>query len=440
VPAVRAGDVDGVRGGPFRRFWSSAATSNLADGVGLVAWPWLASSVTRDPLALSAVALVAGLPWLLVSLPAGVWIDRVDRGRLIAACDAGRAVLLLAVGGTVLLLGGALVAPDPAGSGPFAAPPHALWWLAGILLAAFVLGCLEVFRDSAGQAFVPELLPPGDLERGNGRLGATEMVANALAGPPLGGLLVAAGLAVPFLGNAAAYAVAGVLVLSIGARPRPTAGTGAGRPPFRAAMAQGLRWLRAHRLLWRLAIVLGLCNFASMCATATQVLFAQEVLGTTSREFGLMLTGAALGGVLGGLSASRLSAAIGPGRVIAGTLLVQATVLLLIAAADRWQVVWLLLAVQMFTVLAWNVVTVSLRQRLVPSPLFGRVNSVYRFLGWGAIPLGALLGGAVVAATEPLLGREGALRAPFVVGALLSLVALALAVRPLSNRRIAEAG
>lgn len=423
----------GALGSAFRRLWAASAASNLADGVAMVAWPWLASAVTRDPLALAAMGLLAGLPWLLFSLPIGVFIDRIDRGRLIGACDAARAVILAAVAGAVAVFGADL--SDPAG-GEFVPPAHPAAWLALLYGAAFGLGIIEVARDSASQAFLPQLVAATSLERGNGRLMSTEVVANSLAGPPLGGLLVGVALFLPFAANSAAYALAAVLVLAIGPRrqsaPAPPSG-------FRAELTEGMRWLWRHTLLRRLAVVLGLVNLASALAMATAVLFAQEVLGADGARYGLMMTGGAVGGVIGGLAAARIAARYGAGTVISTATLVFGLVFLTASQMTRWQAVWALIVVESFAVIVWNVVTVSLRQRLIPQPLFGRVNSVYRFLSWGLIPVGTLAGGALVAVLEPALGRQAALRAPFAVGGLLTLCVLVLTLSWLTDRRIAAA-
>ena len=453
-------------GRPFRRLWGASTASNLADGIAQVAWPWLASAVTRDPLALAVMGMLAGLPWLLFSLPVGVIVDRVDRGRLIAVADALRCVIALGVAGAVALFGGRLADPAGLSDEAFVPPANQALWLAGLYAAAFLLGTVEVARDSAAQAFLPRVVRGGDLERANGRLMSTEIVANSLVGPPVGGLLVATALFLPFVVNAGAFAVSALLVLSIGARPparraggaagvgdagaaMTTAASGtnggagtngaAGRPGFGRELREGLRWLWRNDLLRHLAIVLGSVNFAATLAMATAVLFAQEVLQVDGARFGLMLTGGAVGGLVGGLLAARIAARIGPGWIINGALATMGAVFLVVSQLSQWPWVWALMALESFTAIVWNVVTVSLRQRIIPTDLFGRVNSVYRFLSWGVIPLGALLGGALVTWIEPVLGREAALRAPFVVGGVLALLLLVPASVWLTNARIAAA-
>lgn len=422
-------------GGPFRRLWAASGASNLADGVAIVAWPWLASTITRDPLALAAIGVLAGLPWLVFSLPVGVWIDRLDRGRLIATCDFLRAAILLIVTAAVAVFGSQL--GDPVGVTPaqFDAPPHQAAWLALLYVATLGLGIIEVVRDSAAQAFLPTIVEKAQLERANGRLMTTEIITNSLAGPPLAGFLVAIALLLPFAGNTGAYLLAAVLVFTIGARPRPKVTN----RRFGAELKVGLRWLWQHSVLRHLAIILGLANFSSSLGMATAILFAQEVLGVDGPQYGLMLTGGAVGGVLGGVLAARIGQRVGPGKVINGSMLVFGSVFILVSQMNSWPAVWALMVIETFAVLVWNVVTVSLRQRIIPDDLFGRVNSVYRFLSWGAIPLGTLLGGLVVTLAEPGLGREAALRAPFLVAGVMPLLAVPFSLRWLNNRTIAAA-
>jgi MFS family permease len=425
-------------GSPFGRLWAASAVSNLADGIAAVAWPWLASAVTRDPVPLALMGVLAGLPWLLFSLPVGVWVDRLDRGRLIAACDGLRAFVLAAVALCVAAFGSDLGDPVAIGSQPFLPPEHQGAWLALLFGAAFAIGIVEVVRDSAAQAYLPQLVEDVDLERANGRLVATEVVTNSLAGPPLGGILIGLTLFLPFGVDSAAFAVAAVLVASIGPRPLPGPAQ-SHRESFRAQLRTGLRWLWRPTVLRHMAIILGAVNFAAACAMATAVLFAQEVLGTDGGEFGLMMTGAAIGGVLGGVLAARVAGRFGPGGVINGAMLVLGSVLLVASQMNTWQAIWVLMGIEAFTAMVWNVVTVSLRQRLIPQDLFGRVNSVYRFLSWWVIPIGTLLGGVLVRVVEPWLGREAALRAPFVVGGGLTLLALVFSLRWLTNALIAAA-
>jgi MFS family permease len=193
-------------------------------------------------------------------------------------------------------------------------------------------------------------------------------------------------------------------------------------PAIRAQIAEGLRWLVRHRLLRVVAVLLGIYNFANQMGQAILVLLATEILHVSSAGYGLLLAASAVGSVAGGLVGPVLTRRLG----LLGSLLVggaiDATVFVGIGLAPDAIVAAVLLAAQGFAVTMWNIVTVSLRQQVVPSALLGRVNSVYRMLGWGLMPAGALAGGFVA--------HAAGLRAPYIVGGIICGLAL-LASTPL---------
>jgi MFS family permease len=180
-------------------------------------------------------------------------------------------------------------------------------------------------------------------------------------------------------------------------------------------------------------------NAMTAAAWATQVLFAQEILDLDARGFGLLLTAEALGGVLGGQLASRISRRIGPGTSLFVVLAGDGLALGLAGLTSTPLVFAALTAVGSFLALLWNVITVSLRQTIIPDHLLGRVNSVYRFFGWGMMPLGGLLGGGLVVLGTNLAGREAGLRLPWLVAGAAHLVMFVLALRELSTARIEAA-
>jgi MFS family permease len=164
--------------------------------------------------------------------------------------------------------------------------------------------------------------------------------------------------------------------------------------------------------------MLGLMNALSLMTLTVLILFSQEILGLGAAGHGLLLTAGAAGGVAGGILCPGSAARLGQRRSLMVALLALGAALVVIWAATSVWVVAFALFVEMFAALLWNVVTVSYRQRLIPDDLLGRVNSLYRFFGWGMMPFGALLGGWIVALGEPLMGREVALRLPYLLGGL----------------------
>ncbi|ATG45946.1 putative transporter, MFS family (plasmid) [Phaeobacter piscinae] len=392
-----------LRNRNYRLLFTAGALTNLGDGFILLALPWLATLMTRDPVAIAAVAAAGRLPWLFFALPAGVIADMTDRRKLIARADLLRAVIVLAI----LML--ALSEPVPG----------AIWALAGL---AFVLGAAEVIRDNAAQTILPDIVAATDLEAANGQMWTAEQLTGQFIGPPLAGLLIAAGIAIPFGLDVVALVLAAGFVWLISLSPRAPVQQG-----FRKALMQGIRFMRSDTLLLRLAIVLGIANFLATATITVQVLFAQEVLDLSATEYGFVLSVAALGAVTGSLIAPRLSRLIGVQPCLYLSIAGWAVGYALIGISSSGVVMALAMFGVMAAAMVWNVITVSWRQRRIPSELLGRVNSIYRCFGWGSMPLGALAGGTVVAVLETDLGRDLALRMPFLIAAGCCLLLLAYA-------------
>jgi MFS family permease len=397
-------------GTSYRKLFAASSISNLGDGVSVIAYPWLASAITRSPILIALVAVAQRLPWLVFTLPAGVITDRGDRRRLMVGANTLRAILTAVVALAVFARRDVLPAPDDVDQ-----VVSTEWLLYLVLLAATVLlGVGEVLYDNSAQTFLPAIVETDDLEKANGQLYSAELVANQFAGPPLAGLLLAVGFALPFVVDAGSFAASAALVFSIAvaARPKPEVSE---RRPWRVEAAEGFRWLWHHELLRTLAIVLGLLNMLGTVGMATFVLYGQEVLGTSTTEFAVLSTAGAFGGVLGGWVASRVSRRIGAGPSLALTILGAGVCSIVIGLVSSWPAAFVFLFIEMFVAVLWNVITVSLRQTIIPDRLLGRVNSVYRFFGWGAIPIGALIGGALAAGLDGPLSREWALRATLII-------------------------
>lgn len=418
----------------YRRLFGASTISNLGDGIGAIAYPWLASAVTRNPILIALVAVAQRLPWLLFTLPAGVITDRYDRRLLMAIANAGRTALTGLVAFAVLWRGGALPGPDE-----LDLVVGTEWILYSCVLAAtLLLGVGEVLYDNSAQTFMPRLVDSADLERANGRLWASETTANLFLGPPLGSLLLAVGFALPFLVDAGTFAVSAVLIVMITVRreaPGPT-----DRKPWRAELGDGFRWLWHHDLLRPMAVILGLLNGIGSIAAAVFVLFAQDVLGTSTTVFAALTMAGAVGGIVGGWTASKVRDRIGAGPSLWLTLIGGGGAYLIIGVVAIAPVVGLMFALNTFLAVLWNVITVSLRQAIIPDRLLGRVNSVYRFFAWGMIPIGSLIGGVVVALTDAIADdRELALRMPFLVAAGAQLVVFWYAAPKLTTARMEAA-
>lgn len=427
----------------YWKLWVASVSSNLGDGVAGIAYPWLASAITRNPIHIAGVAVVTRLPWLLFSLPAGVVTDRIDRRRLVAWMDVFRFVATLGVAFIVLASQGQLSPPDDIASGIAPVPSNSGVLLAVIYLAALLLGTAEVFRDNSAQTLMPSIVPKKHLEMANGRLWGAEMVMGNFVGPPLGGVLLAAAFSFPFFFDAGSFAVAAALVFLIGGQFRPKTDEShaaeSARLRFWDQLKEGVGWLWGHQLFRPMAISLGVLNATSMLALSTFVLFAQEVLELDSTRFGLLTTGVAAGGVIGSITAHRVTKALGQGASLFAAILLMSAGLLVSGLTSSFWVFWAMGALTSATAVIWNVITVSLRQSLIPDGLLGRVNSVYRFLGWGMMPIGSILGGLIVAWLEPVAGREWALRSPFLIAAGIAALLFLYALPRLNSSRIDEA-
>ncbi len=433
-------------GGAYRRLLAASTVSNLGDGIGTLAYPWLASAVTRNPLLISLVVVVQRLPWLVFSLPAGVVADRYDRARVMMLANLVRAGLTLVVAATVLTRQDTLPGPDElqAGSSPVVGTDVPLYAL--LLAATLLLGIGEVLYDNAAQSFLPHVVGPEDLEKANGRLWSAEQIANAFVGPPLGAWLLLGVFALPFLVDAVTFTVSAALIASIAPAAASRTGTDdasadptAKRPSWRADIAEGFRWLWGHEFLRPLAIILGLLNMLFTLGAASLVLFAQEELGTSPGEFAALTIGSAVGAVVGGWTASWISARLGPGPSLWATLWGGGLASIAIAFSGWWPLVSFLLGASMLLAVLWNVITVSLRQTIIPDELLGRVNSVYRFFAWGMMPIGALLGGLSMTIVEAVADRSLALRVPWIISGVGQLLLLAYAGPKLTTARIERA-
>lgn len=383
-------------GGPFRRLWTASTVSNLADGVLKVALPLVAVRYTDSPALVAGLTFALTLPWLLFALPAGALADRLDRRHAMIGANVARALLVVALAAVALV-------PD-AGS------------IAVLYVVAFGVGVTETLYDTAAQSILPQVVPRTALPRANGRLYAAELTANQFVGPPLGGLLVAAGAAVAFGLPGVLWAIAVGLLVGLPGSYRPERTT---RTTLRADIAEGLRFLWHDRILRTLALMVGGINFASNAAFAIFVLYAvgpDSPLGLSEPAYGVLLTTTAVGAFAGSFVAERVVALVGRARSLALTVL--STVALVGVPAvttDAW-VIGAVYAVGGAGIAVWNVVTVSLRQRITPDALLGRLNSCYRLVAWGTMPLGAAVGGA--------LGELFGLRSVFVVMAAVSAATL----------------
>lgn len=425
-------------GGNYRKLYLATAMSNIGDGMSAVAYPWLATAITRNPVLVALVAAVQRLPWLIFTLPAGVITDRVDRKRAMVLMDTLRGAFTLLIAFAVLAEQGALPAPDDVQS--VVGTRTGLYLL--LLLATLLLGSAEVLRDNCGQTFMPSIVRPEHLERANGRMWSIESVANTFIGPPVGSLLLVVAFSAPFFVDSATFLVAAALVALIPGSfkvEHPELAEGQARGSWKADLKEGVRWLWGNHLLRSMAIILGLMNMAGNISGAMFVLFAQDVLGVSPLTFTVMGFGFAVGAIAGGYAAPWLSRTLGSGTCLALTLGSAAVTQFLVGVSSWWPLTAVFFAIGTLLGSTWNVITVSLRQTIIPPHLLGRVNSVYRFFAWGMIPVGALIGGITVTVARGFVSDEMALRSVWFVDSAIHVVLFVVGRRLLTTDRLEAA-
>lgn len=361
----------------FTLLWGATAFSNLADGVFKLALPLLAAQLTTSPAWVAGVTFAIRLPWLLFSLPAGVWADRLDRRGVMVSANFARVALL---GG--LMLGAALN----------------LLTLPLVLLLALALGIAETLADTAGSSILPSLVKPEALESANARLVGVITVTNEFVGPPLGGALAALSLALAFGTSAGLYFAAALLLMLLAGNFRPvSAAQSAKKPTMLADIKEGVRYVWQNRLLRALVLIVAVMNFGWSAWASVMVLYVVTPGpgGLSELGYGLMLTSIGIGGFAGTLLAVPLVNHFGR-RWAIGADIIGTFVMLLIPALtpNAW-------AIGSAAVMGgiggtmWSIVVSSIRQQVVPDTMLGRTSGVFRLFGYGALSIGAAFAGII---------------------------------------------
>ncbi|MBP2406644.1 enterobactin exporter EntS [Streptomyces netropsis] len=398
-----------LRNYDFRLLLSGAAVSQVGAQVTVVALPLVAViELDASPMEVGLLTAAETAAFLLVGLPAGAWVDRMRRLPLLIRTDVVRAVTMLSL--------------------PLAAWAGALT-MAQLYVAALITGVATVFFDIAHQSYLPGLLPREQLVAGNGALETARSSAQ-VAGPGLGGALVQLlGAPVALLADAIGYLVSALFLRGIRARePQPAPVVGV---PLRAQVAEGLVFVLRHPVLRMIACATGVANFFSAMLMSVQTVFLVRELDLPPGVLGLMLSASAVGGLAGALCAGPLARAVGQARIIwLSTVVTGPFALLWPLAGHGAAAVWFALAsaAVFFGAVVYNVAQVSFRQLLCPDALLGRMNATLRFMVWGTMPLGAVLGGAVASAAGPRA-------AVWVCAAGFLLVPLPLLLSPLRRLR-----
>ncbi len=393
----------------FRWLLSSAIVSNAGDGIALSAGPLLVASQTRDPLLVSMALLAQVLPALLFGFLAGAAADRVDRRRIIVGINLGRAVVLTLLAATIA-------------SGTVN--------IAVVLATLFILGTAETFADVASSSLLPRVVPRADLGLANARMQGAQLLTNQLLTPPIGAFLFAAGMALPFATNAACFALGSLLVSRVVASRAPAPDERRNPSSLREDMAEGLRWLIAHRPMRTLALTILVFNVTFGAAWSVLVLYASERLGMDAVGFGLITTAIAAGGLIGAASYGRLARRFSLGNIMRVGLVIETLTHLTLALTQSPAVALATMVVFGAHAFVWGTTATTVRQRVVPDGLLGRVTGVYTVGMFGGIAVGTPIGG--------LLARQFGITAPFWFGFVGSAVLVVILWRQFVH--IGEAG
>lgn len=418
----------------FNLLLTASTFSNLADGIAGFAYPWLFSLLTRDPLLISIVSVLVNLPRLIFVLYAGVIADRFNRQKILIYTRLGQVFLtslfVLLIYINLENIPKAVQFNEPQFESKFLI-------ISTAYLLAFMFGLLEVTRDNAAQAFLPQIVSKDHLPKANGRLFGIEIVTNNFLGTPVGGFLIGLSLITPFIFDTLLMLASVFFIIGIkGKFERPEKNSK--EQNTSEMIKEGVNWLKNNTLLKRLAIYTGVANFFGSMQFPIMILFAQELIGLNAIQYSFLAYGAAIGGLVGSQLANKVNARFEESKTLLISVALFGIGMFVPYVTSNPFVIAGSFGLSSFGSVLWNVQAVSIRQSLIPDNLLGRVNSVYRLLALGLNPIGALFGGVLVRILNNSFSREFALRFPFLLGGIFMLILFLSAPRLLSQKLINE--
>ena len=358
--------------------WSAFTSTNLGDGLTLVGFPLLAIQITDDPRLIALVSAFRFLPFLTIGLPAGVVIDRFDRRKI--------AMLAQVLRSTTVALIGLLVLTDTATIPLLAA-------------GAFIVGVGEVMTDGGLPAVVRDVVDTQQLEDANGRLRASQTVSNNFIGPPVGAALFAVDASLPFLGAGLLYVATIALLAALPGDFRPEQPVD--DASFLLKIRQGLAYVWNHPVLRPLALAVALFSFFGQAGNAVLVVLATDRLGLSEFQFGLLITVDAVASVAMALVLGRFIRRTSHGTSMKLSVVMYASQAVLLGTVTFLPLIVLALVFGGISDPTWNVVSATVRQRLVDDQIFGRAMTAYLFIAWSFNPVGAMFGGFIADALGP---------------------------------------
>jgi MFS family permease len=386
----------------FLKLWTAETVSVFGTAITQLALPLIAATVLKvTPFEFGLLTTIEFLPFILLSLPAGVWIDRFRRRPILILGDLGRAVAIASI--PVAFYFDALT----------------IWQL---YVVGFINGCFTVFFDVAWQSYLPSVVDRDQLVEGNSKLQITQSAAQIL-GPGMAGILIGA-LKAPFamILDSLSYVVSAIFVFFI-RRPEPPVeqhdeAVHGPKPSMRQEVAEGLRYVLGHKWLRYIAATTGTSNFFGNVFGAILILYLTQERGLSPQAIGFAFSIGAFGFLIGALTTTRLTNRLGVGRMLVLSAFGFSLAGLPVALAPDALIapaVALSGILGGFCGVSWNINQVSLRQAITQPRMQGRMNATMRFIVWGTIPLGSIVSG--------VLGNTIGLYATIWVGAIGSLVA-----------------
>jgi MFS family permease len=365
----------------FVKLWSAETISQFGTQVTLLALPIVAATTLNvTPFEFGLLSTIEFLPFILLSLPAGVWVDRLRRRPILIAGDLIRAAALVSI--------------------PIAFALNALtiWQL---YIVGFINGCATVFFDVAYQSYLPSLVDRDKIVDGNAKL-ETSRSAAQITGPGVAGVIIGA-VTAPFAVAVDALSFIGSALFMFAIRrheaaPEPRLNEHGERPSMRSEITEGLRYVGGHRLLRSIAATTGLSNFFNNVLYSILILYLVRELSVSPQLLGLAFSLGAVGFLVGALIANRVATRIGIGAAIVGAVMIAGPAELLIPIASPDLAVPLVAASVFLGGIGnvvYNINQVSLRQAITPERMQGRMNATMRFIVWGTIPIGSIMGGAL---------------------------------------------
>jgi MFS family permease len=368
---------DSRLGRPFWTLWSAFTASNLGDGLTLVVLPLLAVAETGDARLVALVAAVRVVPYVVLGLPAGLILDRFDRRVLAVIAQVARAVVIGALA--------FIVARDGTTIGVLVA-------------AALVMGAGEVLIDGGLPAIVRDLVATEQLEVANSRLSATQTVSNLFIGPPLGALLFELDPALPLIAVTALFLAGAVALVLLPGSYRPELDPDAAEEPLRRRLTEGLRYVWSHPVLRPLALTVAVFAFVNEASGAVYVILVTERFGLGSLGFGLLISIEAITSVAASFGIAGLVARTSHSWSMRFSIVTFTISSFLLGFSTVVAIAFLAALINGASDPTWNVVSATVRQRLVPDAVFGRMMTAYLFIAWGMQPIGAVLGGVMAEA------------------------------------------